>query len=123
MDRRYVILRDCDHPLMEGDAASVLGDHDDPGEDAHCHYSILAVEDSLVVNVDWGYHTEDEAREVAAHADLWPKGENTELEVVHTLPEGKVRHNRGFVGCPYCTPDRWNDAVDGLTRGLESRRS
>ena len=69
----HIILRDCEHPLLEGDASHILGDHDDPSEDVHCHYSILTVEHGLVVNVDWGYHAEDEASDhsdPALHDDL-----------------------------------------------------
>ena len=59
----YAILRDCDHPLLDSGAAEVVGEHDNPTDDPHCHYSILTIENGLVTNVDWGYHTEDEARE------------------------------------------------------------
>lgn len=62
----HVILRDCDHPRLSGDdyeQCPTLGEHDQEDEDPHCHYSILAVENGLVVNADWGYHTEDEARD------------------------------------------------------------
>jgi hypothetical protein len=48
---------------MESGAAEVIGEHDNPTDDPHCHYSILTIEHRRVVNVDWGYHTEDEARE------------------------------------------------------------
>ena len=59
----YAILRDCEHPLLDSGAAEVVGEHDNPTDDPHCHYSILTIEHRRVVNVDWGYHTEDEARE------------------------------------------------------------
>ena len=66
------IMRDCDHPLLDGSLATslvdggVLGEHDNPEEDPHCHYSILTIEDGVVGKVDWGYHTEDEAMDVLA---------------------------------------------------------
>lgn len=56
----YTVLRDCDHPLLED---ATLGEHDDVGEDPHCHYSVLTSEGGVVVNVDWGYHTLEEAGE------------------------------------------------------------
>ena len=77
MDNR-AIMRDCEHLLLDGSSAislvdgGVLGEHDDPGEDPHCHYSILTVEDGLVVNVDWGYHTEREAVEVVLSSQHSP---------------------------------------------------
>ena len=64
------VMRDCEHPLLDGTSAislvdgGVLGEHDDPDEEPHCHYSILTVEDGRVVNVDWGYHSEHEAIDV-----------------------------------------------------------
>ena len=60
---QHAILRDCDHPLLDSGAAKVVGEHDDPTDDPHSHYSILTIENGRVVDVDWGYHGEDEARE------------------------------------------------------------
>ncbi len=63
MNKRFVFLRDCDHPLLEGDNAHVLGVHDSPDEDPHCHYTVLEVdEEGRAIVYDWGYHTLEEAK-------------------------------------------------------------
>ncbi len=38
-----------------------VGDHDGDDVDPHNHWSILTIEDGEVIDLDWGYHSKEEA--------------------------------------------------------------
>lgn len=66
--RQRVVMADVMLPdptsggvFWEQDAVTVA-EHDDEGAEPHSHYSIVAIEGGRVVDIDWGYHSEDEAR-------------------------------------------------------------
>ena len=54
----YALMRDDMSSRSEDDRAE-YGNHD--------HWAILTTEDGLVIDVDWGYHSEQEARYSMPH--------------------------------------------------------
>ncbi len=71
MERMKAILSDTDlpevffsiHHALEDDYwPRVVSFHDDENAEPHIHWSILSIEDGVVIDWDWGYHSENEAR-------------------------------------------------------------
>lgn len=66
MARTYAVMADED----AHDGQESFGEHDPSDElegvevepKPHWHWSILAIEDGIVVDLDWGYHSAEEAQ-------------------------------------------------------------
>ncbi len=71
MERMKAIVSDADLPEVFFSIHHALEDdywpravafHEDESVEPHIHWSILSIEDGVVVDWDWAYHSETEAR-------------------------------------------------------------
>jgi hypothetical protein len=83
MERMKAIVSDADlpevffsiHHALEDDYwPRAAGFHDDESVEPHIHWSILTIEDGVVVDWDWGYHSETEARSYILRDDAHGRG-------------------------------------------------
>ena len=63
MGQTYAVISDADLPA----GAMLTGSHDEGTEDHWhwSHWSILTIKEGIVVDVDWGYHSAEEALTIA----------------------------------------------------------
>lgn len=48
---------------------ATVGSHDDDSGDVHLHWSVLTIKNGVVLDVDWGYHSDEEAEAVIRKED------------------------------------------------------
>ena len=55
------------HSLADDYWPRAVGFHEDESIEPHIHWSILTIEDGVVIDWDWGYHSATEAQRYAAN--------------------------------------------------------